>query len=268
MTEAHKLKNRSSDSEAPWALKLFNKSPLKQQKLAAISNYLGDLSGKECLDIGSDNGVVSLLLRDLGGNWSSADLIPETVESIRSLVGERVFQIGEKDTPFEDAQFDLVVIVDYLEHIETDAEFVKDLYRILKPGGTLIANVPNPKNGILRAIKHAIGQTDEAHGHVRPGYSLDDLKNLFGDMFEIQESRSYVRLFSELVDTLITFALDILKGSRSKKGTVVTGNDMSKLKKSFKMFSLIYPFLKLAVLMDKLIPFLHGNMLIVKAKSK
>ena len=46
----------------------------------------GPTDGLRCLDLGSDNGVVSLLLRRRGGRWASADLAPEAVESIRALV--------------------------------------------------------------------------------------------------------------------------------------------------------------------------------------
>ena len=53
----------------PWALRLFRKSVLKQRKLREIHGLLGPTEGLRCLDLGSDNGVVSLLLRraDLSG---------------------------------------------------------------------------------------------------------------------------------------------------------------------------------------------------------
>src|SRR5690606_34648814 len=122
--------------------------------------------------------------------------------------------------------FDLVVIVDFLEHIESDREFINEVYRILKPKGKLVVNVPNPKRGMLRRIRFLLGQTDEAHGHVRPGYSLSALETLLSDGFLLSRSESYSRLFSVLIDTLITGALDLLKrGGRGRKGTVMTSSD-------------------------------------------
>jgi len=251
-----------------WPIKLFKKSPLKQKKLEMITSLIGDVDGKICLDIGSDNGVISFFLRERGGEWYSADLIAETVDSIRALVGERVHQIDGRTTPYNDNQFDVVIIVDFLEHIESDSEFIEELYRVLKPGGTLVVNVPNPRQGVMRWLKSRLGQTDEAHGHVRPGYSTDALRELLGHKFTIQSSASYSRLFSDLVDTGITFALDLLKkGGRSKKGTVVTGDDLGRLKKSFTLYSILYPFVSLFVRLDSLFPFLHGNMLIARCDS-
>ncbi len=254
------------ESEAcPWPVRLFGKSPLKQEKWKQILRLLPDLDGRECLDIGSDNGVVSYFLRQQGGKWSSCDLEDETVESIRSLVHDRVDRIDGKQTPYGDQSFDVVVIVDFLEHIESDNEFVCELYRILKPGGTLIVNVPNPKEGVLRFVRNMIGQSDEVHGHVRPGYSREDLQMLLGDGFAYETSHSYSRLFSVLVDTGITFALDLVKkGSHGQKGRVVTGADMRSFEKSFKLYSLIYPLVSLFVKLDSFFPSLRGNMLIAR----
>ena len=266
--EAVKLNDsvNSDDTARKWALKLFSRSPLKQEKLFQIKNFLEQSSDKTYLDIGSDNGVISFLLRKDGGSWFSADLIPSAVDSIRTLVGERVFQLDPPVTPFDDNQFDCVVIVDFLEHIESDNEFIQELSRIIKEDGDLIINIPNPRPGILRFIKNLIGQTDEAHGHLRPGYSLNDLKALLGDEFKIKEHNSYSRAFSVFIDMLITAGLSVLRrGTKTKKGSIVTGDDLGKLKKSFKLYSFIYPFVALFVKLDKIFWFLPGHMLIVKA---
>ncbi|MBU4573577.1 MAG: class I SAM-dependent methyltransferase, partial [Desulfarculus sp.] len=105
-----------SQGQESWALELFKRSVLKQQKFSNIKALLGDTTGRRCLDIGADNGVVSLLLRQNGGDWASADLAPEAVESIRSLVGGQVEQIDGGPTPFAEGEFDTVVVVDFLEH--------------------------------------------------------------------------------------------------------------------------------------------------------
>ncbi len=256
-----------SKNTQSWARALFECSPLKRRKFKMLIELAStDFNNKECLDLGSDNGVISMLLRENGGRWSSADLIPETVEAIKGLVGERVFQIDGRSTPFIDRQFDLVMVVDILEHIDTDKEFALELARITKSSGTLVVNVPNPARGPIRWLRYALGQTDEKHGHVRAGYTQSELQELLGDNFKIEQVVSYGRVFSELCDTLVTGALDVLKGKRGKKGTVVTGQDLKKMKKSFKIFRLISPVLKLFVWLDELVPFLHGNMLIVRAR--
>ena len=256
---------RPSVEGQEWARQLFSFSPLKQRKLSKLLAYSGNYTEKRCLDIGSDNGVVSLMLRDEGGTWSSVDLIPETVTAIRSLVGERVYQTDGVTLPFPDHAFDLVAIVDLLEHIETDDAFVKEVARVLRTGGTLIVNVPDPHEGLLRRIRFALGQTDKAHGHVRAGYSKEALQKLLSTQFRIEEEETYSRLPAELVDTAVTAALDILKGKRTKKGTVFTGTDSKKMAGSFKIYKILYPLFWAAVKLDNLLTFLPANMRIVRA---
>lgn len=260
--------DQAGNERVEWAIKLFRKSPLKQEKWRQIQRCLLPVGEYRSLDIGSDNGVISLLLRQRGGQWFSADLIAETVDSIQQLVGEHVYQIDGKRTPFDDNSFEQVVIVDFLEHIETDALFIDELFRIIKPGGRLVINVPNPREGLLRRLRFALGQTDQAHGHVRAGYSLPQLRSLCKGRFEVNQGTGYSKLFSELIDTVITAALEFLKGGgRGQKGTVVTGADMSRLKKSFTIYRAVYPLVASFVFLDNVLPLMRGSMLICICQS-
>jgi SAM-dependent methyltransferase len=256
--------------QVEWALRLFNKSVLKQRKYREIRALLGDTRGLDCLDLGSDNGVVSYLLRQGGGTWKSADLDEGSVGAIRSLVESEVYQLDGGPTPFQENEFDRVVIVDFLEHIPDDAGFIAELERILKPGGELILNVPHRKNSLLRRFRYLIGQTDEKHGHLRPGYTPVSLRDLLGDRFELQTWHTYSRFFSELMDTLIVAGVAALRkggGEPSRKGNIVTAQDLKKYQSSFKLYSLLYPLVWLFSKLDHLLFFRSGYMLIGRAKS-
>ena len=112
-----------TQAETDWGVALFRKSVLKQAKFRRILELLDDPAGKTNLDIGADNGVISLLLRQRGGRWSSADLDERAVASIRQLVGTDVYRLDGARTPFADRSFDQIVVVDYLEHIHDDRGF-------------------------------------------------------------------------------------------------------------------------------------------------
>lgn len=258
-----------------WALALYRRSVIKQEKVRRVVEMLGPTTGKTCLDIGGDNGVVSLLLRQRGGDWHSADLDAATVESIRGLVTTNVHRIDGKTLPFGDASLDVVVIVDFLEHIETDRAFATELARVLKPGGTLIVNVPHLKPGSrLLRLRHAIGLTDEKHGHVRPGYDLATLEATLGRSFLLERSRTYSKTFAETLDMTLN-ALYERKRSRSAngngvavprsaKGTVVTNTDLAKFKKEFRLLGLVYPFFWVVVRLDGLLFAQEGYKLIAR----
>ena len=252
--------------EQPWPVALFDKSVLKQTKLKEITQALGPTDQFACLDIGSDNGVISYFLRKRGGNWKSADLDEDAIRSIRELVTCDVYRIDGRRTPFRDNEFDRVVIVDFLEHIKSDREFIEEMFRVIKPGGAMIINVPNIKNSLLRKLRIAIGQTDEKHGHVRPGYTVTDLAQLLSGRFAIVSSRTYSKFFSECIDTLISFVFALLKGrgSISQKGLLVTGSDLQQYQRMFGVYSLIYPLLWFFSKLDLLLFWCSGYMLIVK----
>ena len=261
----------TAPAKADWAIKLFSRSVLKQAKFKQITELLVDPRGRTNLDIGGDNGVISYLLRQRGGHWVSADLDPNTVTAIRELVGSDVYQIDGGATPFPDRTFDQIVIVDFLEHIPDDRGFVRELARITKPDGTLIINVPHLKPGsLLNRFRHRIGLTDEWHGHLRPGYDLPGIRRLIEPAFQIERATTYSGSFSELVDTALN-GLYVARQRRrhgdrvSRKGTVVTRNDLEKYKKEFLLLSALYPALWSTAKLDRALP-QSGYKLIVRAR--
>ena len=250
-----------------WALRLYGRSALKQRKLRELVRALGPTEGLRCLDLGSDNGVVSLLLRERGGSWASGDLTPEAVASIRSLVETDVHLVDAAGLPFADASFDRVAVVDMLEHAPDEAAFARELARITRPGGRLVVNTPHLKRTLLRRVRHALGQTDAKHGHLRPGYTAARLRELFEPAFEREGPRTYSRFFSEAVDTALNWGVERLGKASSAKGMVVTADDLARHRKAFRSYSRVYPFVWAVTRLDALVP-ASGYMLIASARRQ
>ena len=257
-------RNGAETEARAWALALFRRSPLKQRKLAEVSAMLGPTDGLRCLDLGSDNGVLSLLLRQRGGAWASGDLTAQAVESIRSLVRDDVHLVSGERLPFPAAAFDRVAVLDLLEHVPDDQAFARELARVVKPGGRLVVNTPHLKHTALRRLRHRLGQTDEKHGHLRPGYTVARLRELLQPAFQLERHRTYSRFCSELVDASLNWAIERLGKRPSAKGMVVTGEDLARHGRLFRAYGLVYPLLWAATRLDALVP-ASGYMLVASA---
>jgi SAM-dependent methyltransferase len=259
-----------SEQDAEWAVALFERSVLKQAKFRQILAQLDDPGGKVGLDIGADNGVISYLLRRRGGEWHSADMDTRAVHSIRQLVGTNVHRLDGGRTPFPDGAFDQVVVVDFLEHIPNDQSFARELARIVKPGGRLVINVPHLIPGsLLNRLRDRIGLTDEWHGHLRPGYTVEGLRRLLEPAFKIESAVTYSRLFSELIDTALNGLYLRMHGGRaanSSKGTLITQSELGRHRKQFRLLSLLYPVFWAFARLDALLWFRPGYKLILSAR--
>ncbi len=56
--------------------------------------------------------------------------------------------------PFADGSFDCVISFQVIEHIEDDAEFVREIRRVLRPGGRFIVTTPNIRMSLTRNPWH------------------------------------------------------------------------------------------------------------------
>ena len=262
MLEAAKVAFRDTQ------LALFRASVLKQVKWRELSAAAGPTAGLDALDLGSDNGVISWLFRQQGGRWRSADLTEETVAAIHAMVGERVHRLTDATLPFADASFDVIVVVDLLEHLDDDRTLLSEIVRCLRPGGRAVLNVPHRKRwALLPPLRHALGLTDAWHGHRRPGYTRAELARLLPPGLSIARARSYSRVFSHLLDTALNWAF--LRKSRGRvvstaKGMVVTGNRLDA--GGARALARLYPLMRAFAALDALVPFTRGYMLVVEIR--
>lgn len=91
------------------------------------------------------------------------------------------FEVADLTKLDFDEQFDLVICVDVMEHIEEDELVLKNYFKALKPGGMLLISTPSDQGGSdVHSHEH---EEDGVHGfideHVRDGYSITDLSDKF-----------------------------------------------------------------------------------------
>jgi len=108
--------------------------------------------GAKYLDAGCGPGAYIAPLLDLGYHVSAFDqsqgMVDKAARNFDPAHADRVDLkvAGVDDIPFPDGQFDLVTNVAVLMYLPDERRVIRELARVLKPGGTLIITVDNRKD--------------------------------------------------------------------------------------------------------------------------
>jgi SAM-dependent methyltransferase len=100
------------------------------------------LAARDVLEIGCGTGVHARLLAEAGANVTAIDLTPTAVELTRKRLELHglTADVREADAqrlPFADASFDFVWSWGVIHHSESTEAVVREIARVLRPGGTL-----------------------------------------------------------------------------------------------------------------------------------
>ena len=261
--------------KGPWQLQIIKKSIKKKEKLKLLEKRLTVDSSSLALDLGCAQGIMSHFLRQKGGIWISADLDFTNLKTSKTLLNKNLLQLSEGHLPFKSQSLDLVVSLDFLEHLYNDDLCLREIHRILKKDGQMVIAVPRTsKFLLLHKLRSALGLKLEFYGHKREGYSLRDIQNkLERAQFQLLKYKSFSFFFSEFLELLLNFLYIKIFSSKTKErlrdGFIrpTTSLEFESRKKAFKAYSLVYPFVWLLSLLDKLLFFHKGYGLMIWAKK-
>ncbi|MEL7280952.1 MAG: bifunctional 2-polyprenyl-6-hydroxyphenol methylase/3-demethylubiquinol 3-O-methyltransferase UbiG [Pseudomonadota bacterium] len=113
-----------------------------------------DWSGKRVLDLGCAGGFMAEALAERGAIVTGIDPAAQAIEAARVHAAQEGHQIrydvgvGE-DLPYEDNSFDVVVCVDVLEHVADLDQVLREVKRVLAPGGRFLFDTIN-RNPVSR----------------------------------------------------------------------------------------------------------------------
>jgi len=101
---------------------------------ADIVRFLPTATAGDVLDYGAGNSPYRPFLRC--NRYATADITQNTAGNIEHLI------VPGRPLPEADASFDLILLMDVLEHLPDPDAVITELRRLLRPGGRLIVSVP------------------------------------------------------------------------------------------------------------------------------
>lgn len=122
-----------------------------------LKNVIDLRDKKRVIDYGSGNGLHVELWKNIFNNAELffAEISPVAIDQLINKYPEyreNVQIIENNKTLFNDDSFDVVLSVEVMEHVEDLDAYLKEIYRILKPGGYFIWTTPCGNNFSIEHI--------------------------------------------------------------------------------------------------------------------
>ncbi len=197
-------KRRLRLAESYWVWRLYHLvvadavSIQRPTKFKIVYEFLSGNLGR-IADIGCGPGVFTRYLCERASHVFAADIDEATLGRVKARHSGNnnlhCVVTAAHCLPFKDGGLDTVLLLEVLEHLADDAAGIREVHRVLAPGGKLVLSVPVPPG--------EVNETDP-WGHKREGYQLEQLQMLLvNNGFEVQDHHFAQFKFSRVAETLV-----------------------------------------------------------------
>ncbi|HMJ71696.1 MAG TPA: class I SAM-dependent methyltransferase [Cyclobacteriaceae bacterium] len=158
-------------------------NPIHQRLLKAYVVAADYIKG-DVLEVGCGEGRGIDLVLPRAKSYSAIDKIADVIDQLKTRYPTGTFYSGNIPplAPFTDNAFDVVITFQVIEHIQDDISFLKEIHRVLKPGGLAIITTPNRPMSLSRNPWHIREYTGQELGDIcRKIFRTVDVKGIYGN---------------------------------------------------------------------------------------
>jgi 2-polyprenyl-3-methyl-5-hydroxy-6-metoxy-1,4-benzoquinol methylase len=144
--DAHRVGPKVSDE---YFRKLFANVDPYDTVITKVLSQLVDLNGRSCLDVGFGTGRYLAKMAALGCGVSGLELDRDVIAYVNKYLGigscryGTIFDLGREET------FDVMLMIDLVEHPLDPLAVLKRAKEHLNPGGLLVVRTPNGTSAML-----------------------------------------------------------------------------------------------------------------------
>lgn len=148
-------------AELQYAAPVAQPDPSSDRKFERISQTLAErLPCRSFLDVGCGDGRYFHVLADvqpLPGRIAGTDISKRILETALLTAGQaglrpELVRANAESLPFAAGSFELVLCTQLLEHLLDPVTGLRELARVLEPGGTLVLSTDHGDNRVTRAL--------------------------------------------------------------------------------------------------------------------
>lgn len=118
-------------------------------KIRRVAEAIHVKPGDRVLEIGTGTGLhAQWLIEQTGCKYTGTDISPAMLEQARGTLGDEVELVvtAAESLPFDEGRFDAVYCSGTLHHVADKAQGVREMARVVKPGGHVVLSEPNRWN--------------------------------------------------------------------------------------------------------------------------
>jgi SAM-dependent methyltransferase len=153
------------------------------------------------VDVGCDRGIIKRFTPPIqGAKWIGLDIDTDRPDVELARYDERIQADFDEGLPVPDATADIAICSHVLEHLPRPEFTMREIHRILKPGGLLLVGVPTAPRFIARLrekqFQKQLADGSRVHGqhiHVFDSERLSDLARATGFDIEYVTGTALIR---------------------------------------------------------------------------